>query len=372
MAMLSFSRREFIKKICGSVAALLVANRTVFSTGEDAKSFELLVIGDSLIFGQGLREENKFYMIVKNRLQTELNREVKLNLKAHSGARISLRDEDLNGLKRGGKNDETYYNREVPLPFPSIESQIKLARKDYENPQNVDLIMLTGGITDLEVSDILNGKGNEAKLKADIVKHCRDSMFRLLEQSAAAFPNAKIIVVGYYPPISNKSKGSKVFNAMLELYKIPRLLKPFANNVLTRQFLQGLKKRAIKRSQIWKEDSDREFQNAITKLNEKLEKPRAFFVQSPINNETCYGTKNSLLWEMGKKGKSNDEIYDARKIACAADLNEITKTAKLNYSHRFCELSGLGHPNIEGSKAYAEAIRDKLKQVLPQLNADNF
>jgi hypothetical protein len=370
--MLNFSRREFIKKICGSVAALFVANRAVFSSDESDKPFELLVIGDSLIFGQGLKEENKFYTLVKNWLQTELKREVKLNLKAHSGARISLRSEDLNGLKRGGKNDETYYNREVPLAFPSIESQIKIARKDYENPQNVDLIMLTGGITDLEVPDILNGKGDEAKLKADIVKYCRDSMFNLLEQSANTFPNAKIIVIGYYPPLSPKSKGGKIFNAMLELYKIPRLLKPIANNVLTRQFLQGLKKRAIKRSQIWVEDSDREFQNAVTELNEKLDKPRAFFVQSPINEENCYGTKNSLLWEMGKKGKTNDEIYDARKIGCSIELDEITKTTKLNYSHRFCELSGLGHPNIEGSKAYAEAVKDKLKQVLPQFKSGNF
>jgi lysophospholipase L1-like esterase len=363
--MSGFSRREFIQKICGSVAALFVANRAVFSLDETDKKFEILVIGDSLIFGQGLKEENKTYSIVKTWLQSELKREVKLNIKAHSGARISLHEEDLNGLKRGGKDDSTYYNLEVPLSFPSIESQIKLAEKDYEKPQNLDLIMLTGGITDLEVADILNGKGNDAKLKADIVKYCRDSMFSLLAQSANAFPNAKIIVVGYYPPISNKSKGSKVFNAMLELYKIPRPLKPFVNNVLTRQFLKGLKKRAIKRSQIWFEDSNREFQNAVAKLNEKFDKPRAFFVKSPIDEETCYGTKNTLLWEMGKKGKTNDEIYDARKIGCIAALDEITKTTKLKYPRRFCELSGLGHPNIEGSKAYAEAIKEKLKQILP-------
>ncbi len=360
-----FSRRKFIKKMCGSVAALFVANRAVFSFDETAKTFEMLVAGDSIIFGQGLREENKFYSIVKNWLQIELKREVKLNVKAHSGARISLHADDINGLKRGEKNDVTYYNREVPVSFPSIESQIKLAEKDYESPKNVDLIMLTGGITDLEVADILNGKGDDAKLKADIVKYCRDSMFTLLEKSAAAFPNAKILVIGYFPPISNKSKGSKVFNAMLELYKIPRPLKLFVNNVLTRQFLKGMKKRAIRRSQIWTEDSDREFQNAIAELNKKFDKPRAFFVKSPINDETCYGTKNSLLWEMGKNGKTNDETYDERKTGCRVELDEITKTTKLNYPRRFCELSGLGHPNIEGSKAYAEAIKETLKRILP-------
>jgi lysophospholipase L1-like esterase len=362
--MTAFSRREFIHKICGSVAMLFIANRTVFSFDESDKPFEILVLGDSLIYGQGLKDENKFYILVKNWLQTNLKREVNLNLKAHSGARISLHDEDINGLKLGGKDETTYYNREVPLAFPSIESQIILAKKDYEKPQNVNLIMLTGGITDIGAPDILNGKGDEAKLKADIVKYCRDSMFNLLEKTTATFPNAKILVIGYYPPISTKSKGSKIFNAMLELYKVPRLLKPLANNLLTRQFLQGLKKRAIKRSKIWIEDSDREFQNAIAKLNGKFDKPRAFFVQSPINDDNTYGTKNSLLWEMGKKGKTNDEIYDERKIGCSTDLTELNKSTKVVYPLRFCELSGLGHPNIEGSKAYAEAVKDKLKQIL--------
>lgn len=362
--MLNFTRRDFIKKMFGSVAALLVTNRTVFSVAETEKTFEVLVAGDSLIFGQGLKDENKFYNLVKNWLQVELKCEVNVNLKAHSGARISLHNDDITGLKRGGKNDATYYNREVPISFPSIESQIGLAQKEYENPQTLDLIMLTGGITDLEVADILNGKGDEAKLKSDIAAYCGNSMFKLLESCTNTFPNAKIIVIGYYPPISAKSKGSKVFNAMLELYKTPRPLKPLVNNVLTRQFLKGLKKRAIKRSQIWTEDSNREFQNAVTKLNGKFDNPRAFFVQSPINEETCYGTKNSLLWEMGKNGKTNDETYDARKTACGVELEELTKSTKLNYPRRFCELSGLGHPNIEGSKAYAEAVKDKLKQIL--------
>jgi hypothetical protein len=357
--MSGFSRREFIKKLCGSVAALCVAKRTAFSIGETG-SFEMLVIGDSIIYGQGLREENKFYNLVKSWLQTELKRDVILNVKAHSGARISLHEDDLTGMRRGGISDTKFYNHEVPMSFPSIESQINLAEKDYKNPQTVDLIMLTGGITDLIVADILNGKGDDAQLKTEIVKYCGDSMFSLLEKSAAVFPNAKIVVIGYFPPISSKSKGSKVFNAMLELYSFPRLLKPLANNVLTRQFLRGMKKRAIRRSQIWAADSTREFQTAIAKLNGKFDKPRAFFVQSPINDENTYATKNSLLWEMGKNGKSDDETFDARKTACTADLKEINAATKLNYPQRFCELSGLGHPDIEGSKAYAEAVKDKL------------
>jgi lysophospholipase L1-like esterase len=360
--MTAFSRREFIKNMCGSVAALFVANRAVFSLDETDKPFEMLIIGDSLIYGQGLREENKFYNLVKNWLKTELNREVNLNQKSHSGSRLSLHDEDLNGLKLGGIEDKTYFKGEVPLAFPSIESQVVLAQKDYEKPENVDLIMLTGGITDIGAPEILNGKSDDTKLKADIVKYCHNSMFNLLEKTANAFPNAKIVVIGYFPPISNKSKGSKIFDAMLSLYKVP--LKPLVNNVLTRRFLQGLKKRGIKRSQIWFEDSNREFQNAIDKLNKKLDKPRAFFVESPINDENTFGTKNTLLWEMGKKGKTNDELYDDRKLGCSTDLIELNKSTKVVYPLRFCELSGLGHPNIEGSKAYAEAIKVKLKQIL--------
>jgi hypothetical protein len=48
----------------------------------------MLVVGDSLISAQGLREQNKFYYLVKDWLQADVfgaSRRVNLKVKAHVG-----------------------------------------------------------------------------------------------------------------------------------------------------------------------------------------------------------------------------------------------------------------------------------------------
>src|SRR5882762_3721820 len=54
-----------------------------------APPLHMLVVGDSIMWGQGLREEEKFTSRVKCWLQEKVNREVKVHVEAHSGAVIS-------------------------------------------------------------------------------------------------------------------------------------------------------------------------------------------------------------------------------------------------------------------------------------------
>jgi hypothetical protein len=115
-----------------------------------------------------------------------------------------------------------------------------------------------------------------------------------------------------------------------------------------------------KRSQIWFEDSNKALQTAVNDLNKTHGTQKAIFVQSPITAETCFGTKNSLLWGMGKKGRINDATYDERLVECTKAIKNL-KEVKLKFKTRVCELSAIGHPNIAGSKAYAEAIKRSLK-----------
>jgi len=74
--MKEYSRRQFLKHI-GASAAFLLASRNVLSSPDnffsaDSQPFEMLVIGDSHISGQGLLEKNKFYYLVKEWLQHEV------------------------------------------------------------------------------------------------------------------------------------------------------------------------------------------------------------------------------------------------------------------------------------------------------------
>jgi hypothetical protein len=362
------SRRQFLQQF-GAFSAVCLTAPNAFSSfdlPETDAPFEFLVVGDSLIFGQGLKEENKFYFLIKEWLANEFfdgKRNINLKFKAHSGATITLHDSEAAVLQKINKPENTLYNSELSVGFPSIRSQIDIAKNEYETPNAVNLVMLTGGIADIEVANILDIFGDEKTFREAVPKFCGEKMSELLAHSAETFPNALIAVVGYYPMISKKSSTRKVFDAIMELYDFPRITKPILNNPLTKPILKMIRKRVIKRSKFWAENSNIELQKSVERLNLKLGKRQAIFIKSPITEENCFGTKNSLLWGMAKKGRSEDEIYEERTATCRRELTELTKNKEVNYSMRFCELAGIGHPNIEGSKAYAEAIKDELEKI---------
>lgn len=359
----TFSRRQFLKSL-GAIATLFIANRTGFSFAQNSKDFEMLAVGDSLVWGQGLEEKDKFYSLTKNWLQSELGKNVNLKVKAHSGATIFLHDHEAKLLQKGEKSETESFYPEVALPFPTLKTQIDIAKDEYKTPEEVDLVMLSGGLVDITVAGILNPFGNNKLLQSDIKKYCNDDMFRFLEYSANVFPNALFAVVGYFPMLSNQTDTGKMFNAFLEAYAIPRPLKPLANNILVRQFFKPIKNKALKRSRIWFEDSNRELETAVNRLNEKLGKQRAVFIKTPLTESNALETKETLLFKMEKHGRVNDEFYDERLVECKKVLSELKKSINFKSPIRQCEIAGIGHPNVAGSKAYAEAMKMSLRPLL--------
>ncbi len=122
-----------------------------------------------------------------------------------------------------------------------------------------------------------------------------------------------------------------------------------------------LRKKMAKRSRIWVAESNREMREAIGKVNARFDKPKVLFVESPITEENCFGTKSSLLWETDKDNLPADERYAERKIMCPKVFTELKYQHYGKLSTRMCELAAIGHPNVEGAKAFAEAIKNSLK-----------
>lgn len=364
--MSNFSRRQFLKSL-GAIATLFVAERSGFSFAQSAKDFEMLVVGDSLIWGQGLEEKDKFYTLTQKWLQTELSKQVNLKVKAHSGATIFLHEKETQLLKKVGKSETEEFYPEVNTAFPTLKTQIEIAKIEYEKAgkkaDEVDLIMLTGGIVDITVAGVLDPLGDEKSLKKQIVQYCNEDMFRFLDESAKIFPNALFVVVGYFPIFSPKTNTAAAFNSFLEAYAIPRPLKPFSNNVLTRPIFRIIKKKAINRSRVWFEDSNRELQTAVNRLNEKTGKQSAVFVKSSFTEEDAFETPNTLLFRMKEKGRIDDYLYDERLIECKKVLGNLRKSTGIKQSVRQCEIAAIGHPTPEGSKVYAQAIESVLKKT---------
>src|SRR6201990_156157 len=153
----TFSRRDFLTFLGSAAGGFALIPHTAFS--QMARPFNMLVVGDSMISGQGLGESERSYYLVKQWLETEalkVARPVSLKVKAHSGASINLRPAEAEALKKAGITEDRTFPGEVNISFPSIRAQLDAAHAEYQDPRDVDLIILSGGITDIRLSVILD------------------------------------------------------------------------------------------------------------------------------------------------------------------------------------------------------------------------
>lgn len=366
--MANYSRRQFLKQI-GAIAGFVLAGEKIFSLPAFASQdteFNIVVVGDSFIWGQGLREKDKFYFRVKEWLQNEVfgnSRQVNLTVKAHSGARIYIHEDQLAEMERCGENTEKFHHPEVDISFPSITFQIDTARKEIENPETVKLVMLSGGITDLVVGNTVNPFLREEKMRKMIHKYSHAAMQNLLEHISETFPEAYIVVVGYFPIVSTKSDVNKITKYLMKIIKYPHPLQFIFTNLFSKQFMKIVRKAIATRSRIWVRESNKELRDAVKDANEKCKKTQILFVESPITEETCFATKNSMLWGMDKDNLPEDDFYLERKTQCPKVFKEIKYKPFSIFSTRLCELASVAHPNVAGSIAYAEAIKAKLKTI---------
>jgi hypothetical protein len=362
---MTVSRRKFLQGLGGLGGLLLFGgSKAVFSAASN--DFEMLVLGDSLMAGQGLLEKDRFYSLTANWLKDTLRdstRAFSVTNYSHSGAKIFLQPNEIEALRIAKKDPHYFYHQEVNFSFPSIKTQVDVAAIAYvaegKQPADIDLILVSGGITDIGASNVLNGFKKNRPLRRKIEKYCNDGMYEFLNYAAKVFPNAIIAVVGYYPMISNKSSSGEIYNSILEVYDFPGFSKPVLNNIVTKQFFKILHARMTKRARIWLEGSNAAFTKAVERFNKDDARKKALFVETPIPENRSFGTKDSLLWRMGKKGRPADDMIDVRLAECPKAIEQV-KEIDLKFRVRTCEVAGIGHPNPEGAQMYFEAIKKAL------------
>lgn len=334
---------------------------------QDVRPFEMLVVGDSHISGQGLREENRFYYLVRDWLEREGlgdSRRVNLKVKAHSGARITLHPHDIEVMARYGDDPNRAWGIEANLSSPSIRAQIDAAKAEYQDPGSVDLIMLSGCITDVLVANTINPFYPKGKVVKRIQRFCNESMFELLKHTTETFPNADIVVVGYYPIVTTKGDINEFYRYFFKVVDFPSALEFVFTNPVSKLFVKLLRKKVVARSRLWLKESNRELRSAIARANARLDRPRIQFVEGPVKEENAFATKDTMLWGMTKKRLPNDETYESRKETCVRAFSEIKYHHYGKLTVRMCELASVAHLNPAGSRAYAAAVIDSLKKPL--------
>ena len=100
----------------------------------------MLVLGDSILWGQGLKEQNKTWYLVKTWLQTN-GHSVRERIEAHAGAMIGT---------PGAEMPKTLtVHGEIASAYPTLHDQIDIAVRSYVDPSLVDLVLVDGCINDV-------------------------------------------------------------------------------------------------------------------------------------------------------------------------------------------------------------------------------
>ena len=369
--------------IFGIVLLLLLTSTAAFGecrvnpAGGDA--LQMLVIGDSIMWGQGLREDEKFSSRVKCWLQEKTEREVKVHIEAHSGAIIS-----------GAASAQpafTSLNGEVNMTSPTINDQLDHAVQFYKQSQTSPaLILMNGCINDVGVKNLLAASTPLADLREQARLNCGEKMQRLLVRVRDGFPKAQVIVTGYYPIVSLQTADNAFLRLLVKKLNNQR---PEARKMSDKE----MRGRLVAISDEWYKASTANLLEAITKTNSSAnsDSPKILFAEIQFGPEHVFAAPETLLWtflfastkasgfakvvvllSFGTAAyKANDHVRESRIKSCEEtfkkpkDIKE-TKKEKEDREDLFliCRYASLGHPNHMGALMYTEAIKGQLLQLI--------
>lgn len=335
---------------------------------------DMLVVGDSIMWGQGLKRERKFWWRIKCWLQEKTGREVREKVEAHSGASIETAGNELVHSSNG----------EVPSFTPSVNRQVTEARQHYGDPGVVDLVLVNGCINDVDVRNLLNAATKLEPLEAGIKEACGGRMQRLLFRIAREFPNAHLIVTGYYNIFSDETDHNR-FTRML--------VKNLTSRTQDEESMSDkeMRSRLVAISDLWYRVSTDSLNNAVNAANSELRSDRIHFAEIDFDPEHAFAAPETLLWNfkfastnltgmrqaiiiltLGTAAyKPNDQMREMRGKSCKEIYEQLKKKKETKQekerresSYLACRYASLGHPNQMGALIYAERIKAPLQEII--------
>jgi lysophospholipase L1-like esterase len=291
----------------------------------------ILTLGDSVCWGQGLREEHKFDSLYANSKGSLFVRA------AHSGAVIGTPADSSTEVENG----------EVPVPAPSVWQQV-LAPRDWSP---IELVLLNGGINDVSLTRILNPAIGATQLEGLVNQFCNTGMVALLEAAAAKLilPQARIAVIGYFPILSSQSGGTDIqLRSLLELHGVAST-SVFGSEGFS---FQDLLPRVVENCLVFWNSSDDALNAAVNAVNAALGKPVCIFVKLPFRENNSMWAPQSLLWELNPLLLPEDELVDPREQACQILYGDVVHIPQW----ALCVRASAGHPNVAGAAKIAAAL----------------
>jgi len=378
--------RAFLLPLGLMILFLLSAAGTAFADCPNQRTFavddpfHMLVLGDSIMWGQGLKEDEKFSSRIRCWLQEKVNREVKVHVEAHSGAVIS-----------GGSSAQPAFipaSGEVNSTTPTINQQLDHAVQFYtEHQSSPSLILMNGCINDVGVKNLLAASTSLEDLRAQARTNCGENMRALLQRVRSSFPHAQVIVTGYYPIVSHLTADNAFLRLLVKKLNNQR---PEAQRMTDKE----MRERLIAISDEWYKASTVSLLDAVQKTNASGESEpfsRVSFVEILFGPEHLFAAPDSLLWNFKFAStnlsgftkiivlvsfgtaayKPNDHVRESRVKSCEETFkkpkgikeDKKDKTAREDL-FLICRYASLGHPNQMGALIYTEAIKGQLLQLI--------
>src|ERR1035437_7875175 len=264
-----------------------------------SNTLKIVVLGDSVPWGQGLLDEHKY----ANQIAAELCQSpaTDICMLGHSGAIIGA----------GFRSHHTTANREVPASEPTILDQVDQAPE----PAEMDLVLLDGGVNDVNIRTILNPRTTSGSLRRDTNNACHRDMKTLLAKAANTFnkSSCQFVVTGYYPIFSP--------NSDLELFED-------ADSFAHRRGLYGLRFLPRRREtsvlvqvcaltmQFWKESNAALARALAETASLRNLGARMVFVPGPFTERNALYAEEPWPFGFDANREPEDEVTAQRAAAC--------------------------------------------------------
>lgn len=276
------------------------------------------MLGDSVFWGEGLKTEHKSWYQVKLWIEKNTGRQVVEKIEAHSGAVVE-----------GGSVDErlTATDGEVNVALPTVHGEIDQALQQYGDGSKVDLVLMTGCVNDIGMQNLLNASGNDEIIHLTEAK-CGPPMEKLLQKITTSFPNADVIVAGYYLFFSEKTRNDFVLRGLAKMFLKTN---PAAAKLTRKESFDKL----IDNSKSWHQASNKTLGDVVQKANAgpkgRSSQKQVMFTSIQFAPEYSFGAHGTKLWGFDRSplrmmllllsfGKillpTNDEVRGQRSASC--------------------------------------------------------
>ena len=332
------------------------------------RQINMLVLGDSVMWGLGLKTEHKSWYQVKTWLSTTTGRVVVERIEAHTGAIIEGQDVAENLKLPDG---------EVNVAVPTVNDQVNRSLRFYVDGSKVDLVLVNGCANDVGTRNLLNAAMSTSEIRQVTEVKCGVPVEKLLRKITSSFVNARVIVAGYYPFFSEKTRNTIFLKGLARSLLRSEPGTPPINNT-------SMLQRLIANSKVWYEASNRSLAAVVARINAESSNPRITFAEIHFLPDYSFGAGKSHLWgfdnspfnkllvllSLGKKKPgTNDERRKQRNASCdeyhkRQDSDSSDKRSAREIDRLACRYAALGHPNRKGAALYADAITSQLKSAI--------